>query len=67
MYPRSPRKEEGLEVLPLPHLLMLQCTDVIYGVKLGEIRGCLVFCKIHQDPPSDYTAEGLKHMFLYAR
>ena len=37
MYPGSPRKEEDLEVFPFPHLLILQCTDVIYGVKLGEI------------------------------
>ena len=43
MYPGSPRKEEGLEVLPLPHLLILQCTDVIYGVKLGEILLVFVF------------------------
>lgn len=41
MYPGSLRKEEGLEILPFPHLLMLQCTDVIYGVKLW--RNLLVF------------------------
>lgn len=54
MYPGSPRKEEDLEVFPFPHLLILQCTDVIYGVKLGEILLVFgFFAKIHQDPPSD--------------
>lgn len=41
MYPGSLRKEKSLEVFPLPHLLMLQCMDVIYGVKLG--RNLLMF------------------------